>query len=180
MNAVGRALAMAMLACFILSAMPSAGPDDRIYLLHSDILYKNYQDPRAEVLVGHVKLSHKGCIMYCDSAKFYRDDNSFDAFGHVVMNQADTLTLNSDVLYYDGFDQLAMARYNVVLKHYDSRLFCDSLDYDRLYNLGYFFQGGKLVDKENTLTSEWGQYSPATREAPICWSAPSSATKGAR
>ena len=81
------------------------------------------------------------------------------------MNQGDTLTLTSDVLYYDGFDQMAMARYNVILTHRESRLYCDSLDYDRLYDLGYFFQGGKLVDKDNTLTSEWGQYSPGTREA---------------
>ena len=138
----------------------------RINLIHADELYYNQRVHReAQVLVGNVRFRHDDVILTCDSALYYEGSNSFDAFGHVVMNQADTLILNSDVLYYDGFDQLAMARYNVVLKHYDSRLFCDSLDYDRLYNLGYFFQGGKLVDKENTLTSEWGQYSPATREA---------------
>jgi len=81
------------------------------------------------------------------------------------MNQADTLTLVSDVLFYDGTAQLAQARYNVILTHRKSKLYCDSLDYDRLYDLGYFFNGGKLVDEENTLTSEWGQYSPSTREA---------------
>ena len=142
------------------------GGGSRIILLHSDELYHNQRVNReAQILVGNVRFRHDDVILTCDSALYYEASNSFDAFGHVVMNQADTLILNSDVLYYDGFDQLAMARYNVVLKHYDSRLFCDSLDYDRLYDLGYFFQGGKLVDGDNTLTSEWGQYSPATREA---------------
>ena len=165
MNAVGRALAMAMLACFILSAMPSAGPDDRIYLLHSDILYKNYQDPRAEVLVGHVKLSHKGCIMYCDSAKFYRDDNSFDAFGHVKMLQGDTLTLVSDTLFYEGDNLTAKARGNVVLTHHKTRLHTNHLDYDRMYGVGMYMRGGTLYDDDNVLNSRWGQYTPSTHES---------------
>ena len=135
-------------------------------LLHTDELYFNQRiNPDAQILVGNVRFRHDGVILTCDSALYYEASNSFDAFGHVKMNQGDTLTLTSDVLYYDGFDQMAMARYNVILTHHESRLYCDSLDYDRLYDLGYFFQGGKLVDKDNTLTSEWGQYSPGTREA---------------
>lgn len=39
----------------------------------------------------------------------------------------------------------------------------DSLNYDRIYNLGYYFDGGTLMDEENVLTSEWGEYSPATK-----------------
>ena len=138
----------------------------RVVLLHTDELYYNQRiNPDAQILVGNVRFRHDGVILTCDSALYYEASNSFDAFGHVKMNQGDTLTLTSDVLYYDGFDQMAMARYNVILTHRESRLYCDSLDYDRLYDLGYFFQGGKLVDKDNTLTSEWGQYSPGTREA---------------
>ena len=137
-----------------------------VVLLHTDELYYNQRiNPDAQILVGNVRFRHDGVILTCDSALYYEASNSFDAFGHVKMNQGDTLTLTSDVLYYDGFDQMAMARYNVILTHRESRLYCDSLDYDRLYDLGYFFQGGKLVDKDNTLTSEWGQYSPGTREA---------------
>ena len=148
------------------SVKKGRGGGSRIILLHADELYYNQRIHReAQILVGNVRFRHDDVILTCDSALYYQNSNSFDAFGHVVMNQADTLILNSDVLFYDGFDQLAMARYNVVLKHRDSRLYCDSLDYDRLYDLGYFFQGGKLVDSENTLTSEWGQYCPATREA---------------
>ena len=145
---------------------PRKKSTSRIILLHSDELFYNQQlNPDAQILRGNVRFRHDDVILTCDSACYYEANNSFDAFGHVKMNQADTLTLTSDVLYYDGTDQMAMARYNVILTHFDSRLYCDSLDYDRQYDLGYFFQGGKLVDKENTLTSEWGEYSPATREA---------------
>ena len=69
------------------------------------------------------------------------------------------------MLLYNGLDQLARVRHNVVLTHRESKLYTDSLDYDRLYELGYFFEGGKLVDKDNVLTSDWGQYSPPTRQA---------------
>ena len=152
------------------ATMPSSPPrkqsDQRITLLHTDELYK---DPRVsrtgQVLVGNVRFRHEGVIMTCDSALYYEASNSFDAFGNVKMNQADTLTLVSDVLFYDGADQMARARYNVILTHRQSKLYCDSLDYDRLYDLGYFFNGGKLIDQDNTLTSYWGQYQPSSREA---------------
>ena len=103
--------------------------------------------------------------MFCDSALFYEATNSFDAFGHVRMRQGDTLSLVGDVLYYDGLDQMARVRENVVLKHRETTLYADSLDYDRMYDLGYFFEGGRLVDKDNELVSDWGEYSPSTREA---------------
>ncbi len=103
--------------------------------------------------------------MYCDSALFYESSNSFDAYGNVKMRQGDTLSLTGDVLFYNGYEQLARVRHNVVLKHRESTLYTDSLDYDRLYDLGYFFEGGRLVDQDNELTSDWGEYSPSTREA---------------
>ena len=148
------------------SSKPRRQSDSRIHLLHADeLFFDKAKNPDAQILRGHVRFRHDGVILTCDSACYYEDNNSFDAFGHVRMNQADTLTLTSRVLFYDGADQMARARYDVVLTHRKSKLYCDSLDYDRLYDLGYFFQGGKLVDQDNTLTSEWGQYSPATREA---------------
>ena len=77
--------------------------DSRIHLIHTDLLYKTPRDGAAEILVGNVKLSHEGVYLDCDSARFYREDNSFDAYGHVKMVQGDTLSLTSDSLFYDGF-----------------------------------------------------------------------------
>ena len=164
---------VAFAAICILAAPPARRGNEKprqkgslIHLLHADELYFNQRINRdAQILVGHVRFRHDDVILTCDSALYYQQSNSFDAFGNVHMNQGDTLTLVSDVLFYDGSDQLARARYNVVLTHNKTRLYCDSLDYDRLYELGYFFNGGRMVDGDNTLESEWGQYSPPTREA---------------
>ena len=146
---------------------PRKKVDERVYLEHADRLsYDRYgRKPDAQILNGHVSFRHKGAHLTCDSAYFFEASNSFEAFGHVKMRQGDTLTLNSDYAFYDGNEQMARARRNVVLKHRGTVLYTDSLDYDRLYNLGYFFEGGKMVDKENILTSDWGEYDTELKEA---------------
>ena len=121
--------------------------DTRVYLVHADVLhFDQYENPDATILNGKVHFTHQGARLYCDSAYFYEASNSFEAFGHVRMYQGDTMSLTSDYAYYDGNEQIARARYNVVLKHKKTTLYTDSLDFDRLYDNAYFFEGGKMVD----------------------------------
>lgn len=144
----------------------TGGGDKRVHLVHADLLHMDERImPGVQILNGKVHFTHDGTILYCDSAYFYENTNSFRAFGHVRMIQGDTLTLTSDYAYYDGNDELAIARHNVVLKNRNSTLYTDSLNYDRAYSIGYFFDGGKLVDKTNTLTADWGQYDTETHKA---------------
>ena len=138
----------------------------KVYLLHSDILrFNKISNPDAQILEGNVSFRHDSVYMYCDSAYFYEAKNSFKAFGNVKMNQGDTLFLYGDWLYYDGNTQIAEVRENVRMENRQTVLLTDSLNYDRVFNLGYFFDGGTLMDEENVLTSEWGEYSPATKLA---------------
>ena len=138
--------------------------DDRVYLVHADVLhFDQYKNPDATILNGKVHFTHVGARLYCDSAYFYEASNSFEAFGHVKMYQGDTLSLLSDYAYYDGNEQMARARYNVVLKNRNTTLYTDSLDFDRLYDNAYFFEGGKMVDGQTTLTSDWGEYNTKTK-----------------
>ena len=137
-----------------------------IVVRHADkITYDEALMPGVQIFVGNVEFFHDGVILKCDSANFYQESNSFAAFDHVNMRQGDTLSLNCDYLFYDGNSQVAQARYKVVLKHRKSTLYTDSLDYDRLYSMGYFFEGGRLVDGTTNLTSDWGQYDAQTRQA---------------
>ena len=143
-----------------------AQQDKRIYLVHADNLhYDQFRNDGAQIVHGKVHFRHVGANLYCDSAHFYELTNSFEAFGHVKMIQGDTLSLVSDYAYYDGDAQLAQARHNVVLKHRKTTLYTDSLDYDRLYSFGNFFEGGKMIDGKTTLTSDWGEYHTDTKMA---------------
>jgi len=137
----------------------SANNDDTriIELRQADLLFKR-KDSEAQILKDHVVLYHQGATMECDSAYWFEKENIFEAFSNVRMNQGDTVFAYGDYLHYDGNLQLAKLRYNVRLEDKRATLFTDSLDYDRMLNLGYYFDGGLLVDEENELTSFWGQY----------------------
>lgn len=138
----------------------------KVFLLHSDVLkFNKEKNPDAQILVGNVKFRHDSAYMNCDSAYFYEASNSFEAFGKIKMQQGDTLFIYGDWLYYDGNSQIAMLRHNVKMINRETELVTDSFNYDRLYNLAYFFDGGTITDADNVLTSDWGEYSPATKEA---------------
>ena len=140
--------------------------DGRVYLIHADeLFYEQWRNNNAQVLRGNVQFEHEGARLLCDSANFFDETNSFEAFGHVRMYQGDTLSLVSEYGYYDGNEQLMQALQNVVLKHRETTLYTDSLYYDRLWNMGYFQEGGKMVDKTTTLVSDWGEYHTDTKLA---------------
>lgn len=139
---------------------------ERIVLRHADHLrFAEGEANGAKRLSGHVALAHAGMVMHCDSALLYDLSQTFDAFGKVRLVQGDTLTLTGEKLHYDGGTQIAEMRHNVVMTHRDQKLFTDSLNYDRLYDTGYYYEGGKLIDGQTTLTSDWGEYHTDTRKA---------------
>lgn len=141
--------------------------DQRIYLVHSDELKYdvNGPTPDAQIAKGHVQFRHQGAHVWCDSAYFYQESNSLKAFVHVRFKQGDTLSMNCDYAYYSGYTQMLQARRHVVLRHRNQVLNTDSLNYDRLYNSAYFFEGGTLTDGNDKLVADWGQYNMSTREA---------------
>ncbi len=146
---------------------PKGKKDDQIHLLHADRLYYNIRIRRdAQILVGNVAFEHDGTLMYCDSALYYQDTKSFDAFDNVRMKQGDTLSITGDILRYDGIEQKArVSGHEVLLKHHQTKLYTDSLVYDKMYGVGYFPDRGRLIDQGNQLTSDYGSYTPSTREA---------------
>ncbi|MDE5550136.1 MAG: hypothetical protein K2I99_02100 [Bacteroidaceae bacterium] len=155
--------------CVLFASQPEDQPrrksSEEVKLIHSDVLYKNHRDVRADVLVGHVKLYHDGMYLDCDSARFYKEENTFNAYGNVKMMQGDTLTLTSDTLLYDGPMMQAHARGHAVLTHKDTKLVTTVIDYDRLEGVGFYPQHGTLYDEDNVLNSDYGQYTPALNEA---------------
>ncbi len=145
---------------------PREKTKDKVHLVHADNwIHDQFAHPDAQCFSGKVEFLHGGLRMFCDSAVLFQTTNSFEAFGHVKMLQGDTLSLTGDYLFYDGETQIAQIRHHVVMTHRNSVLLTDSLNYDRLYNVGYFFEGGKLIDGENTLTSDWGEYYTSTRKS---------------
>ena len=137
-----------------------------VYLEHSETLsFDEQRLPDAQILIGNVIFRHDSALMYCDSAYYYEKNNSLDAFGHVRLEQGDTLQGFGDVLYYDGNAKIARFRNNVKLIHTHTTLTTDSLNYNRPKDIAYYFTGGTIRDSVNTLTSVWGQYTLGNHQA---------------
>lgn len=153
-----------LLVCLLSCA--AAGAQDRVYLEHSETLnFDQARIPDAQILRGDVRFRHDEALMFCDSAYFYEQTNSLDAFGRVRFVQGDTLQGFGNVLYYDGNSKIARLRGNVRLIHRATTLTTDSMNYSRTQDLAYYFSGGTIRDSVNTLQSRWGQYHPSTSQA---------------
>ncbi len=100
-----------------------------------------------------------------DSAYFYPVDNAFDAFGHVLITQGDTLHIYSDKLRYEGNTKTATLTDNVKMVDKDATLTTNHLTYNTASRIGTYTNGGKLVNKENTLVSKNGYYFAYSRDS---------------
>ncbi|GAB2987134.1 hypothetical protein GCM10027049_28800 [Mucilaginibacter puniceus] len=100
-----------------------------------------------------------------DSAIFYRDENRFEAFGHVNINQGDTLNIFADKLDYNGNTKIAILTNNVKMVDKDATLTTNYFVYNTATRYGTYTGGGKLVNKDNTLTSKNGYYFANSRDA---------------
>lgn len=144
---------------------------DKIFLEYADSLYRpENQLEEFQIVKGSVKFRQGGTWMFCDSAYYYPQKNSMIAFGHVEMQQGDTLFVYADKLNYDGQSRSATlnrgpSRNKVILKNRKVTLTTDSLDYDLVGDRGWYTTGGILQDDVNNLTSMYGEYSPSSKEA---------------
>ena len=145
---------------------------DKIFLEYADSLYKlnTHDTVEKQILKGDVKFRQSGMWMYCDSAYYYPELNSIDAFGHVKMEQGDTLFAFADKMFYEGDIHLAKLKNGeteekVRLINNDVTLTTDSLDYDLANEIGWYTEWGTIDDKVNTLTSKEGYYYTDTKDA---------------
>jgi lipopolysaccharide export system protein LptA len=101
----------------------------------------------------------------CDSAVFYKERNYFEAYKNVRINQGDTVNIYSDFLNYDGNKKLAQLTSNVRMVDATSVLTTNTLDYFMTPKIGKYYNGGKIVNQEVTLTSKNGWYFAFTNDA---------------
>ena len=145
--------------------------DERIYLDHADSLYYDeFRKHDTQIVRGNVKFRHRGSTLYCDSAYFKQQENTFQAFGHVRLLQGDTLEVRCDTAFYDGradADMVHAQHHVVVIHRKTSELRTDNLILDQKFNVIYYDEGGNFTDKAKgmTLSSDWGKYNLDTKEA---------------
>src|SRR5690242_19542985 len=111
-----------------------------------------------QILVGNVKLKQERSLFDCDSCIINNRLNTFEAFGHVHINDADTANVYSDYLQYLIGKKVAYLKGNVILTDGKGTLTTPELEYDVETKLGIYKNGGKVVNKKTILTSREGYY----------------------
>ena len=153
---------LAMTVC-----IPKAYGQKKVKLKQADVARGGIKDGvRIDRFIGNVIFVQNNTTIYCDSAIFYKSKNSVEAFGKIRITEGDSVTVTSSALTYDGNSKTAYLRRNVVFTKLGiATLHTDFLDYDRKKNEARYFNGGKLVDSTNTLTSKKGYYDIHTNMA---------------
>ncbi|MDR2520905.1 MAG: hypothetical protein LBC54_03050 [Bacteroidales bacterium OttesenSCG-928-I14] len=137
-----------------------------IYMDHADSTFFSKKiNPNIHIIKGNVLFHHGNTHLHCDSAYFYAKNNLLEAFSNICINQGDTLHIYGDYLIYEGTTGLVKINGNVRINNRNITLLTNNFNYDKNINLGYFFDGGTLVDSLNELTSTYGQYSLDTKNA---------------
>ncbi len=132
-------------------------PGQRVDLLKSEsvTVQRTSQGP-VTILRGDVALRNREGTFYCDSARWWRKDDRFLAYGHIRYRGKQGVRLSSSTLDYS--QGVAFLRGQVVLEHEGQVLRTPSLRYDTELEQGTFQQGGDIESPDGRLTCRSGKY----------------------
>jgi len=109
-----------------------------------------------QILAGNVKLKQGKSLFWCDSCVINNNTRTFEAWGNVRINDADTANVYANHLRYLIDKRYAYLDGGVRLTDGKGELTTPDLEYDMLTNLGTYKNGGKVINKKTVLTSREG------------------------
>lgn len=153
---------------WLLPASAQNAKDDStkvIHIIQSDKLNVITKDSvQLNRFIGNAIFRQANTLFYCDSALINRANNVLDAYGHIHINQADSIHIYGEYLHYEGNSKVATLRDNARLTDNKIVLSGPELEYDMNARIGTYTQGGKLVNGSSVLTSQEGYYYADTKD----------------
>ncbi len=141
-------------------------PGTTIIIIQADRY--NFQDKDSSgkfiSLAGNAKVQQERTFFDADSIVLNQKENYLEAFGHVHINDADSVHTYADYLKYYGKDKKAFLKNNVRLTDGKGTLTTNDLDYDVGIKMGTYHNGGKIVNQKTTIVSRDGYYYGDTRD----------------
>ncbi len=114
---------------------------------------------RFDRLINNVVMEQNRTTIYCDLSILLQKTEFCRSLWKGSITEGDSVTITARKLEYDGETRIAKLRENVVfVKLATATLYTDHLDYQRDDNMAFYYNGGKLVDSVNVLTSRKGYY----------------------
>ncbi len=117
-----------------------------------------------QILAGNVRLKQNTSYFYCDSCVINSNTKTFEAWGNVHINDADTANIYSSHLRYFINKKLAFLDGGVRLTDGKGTLTTPDLEYDMTTDIGIYKHGGKVTNKKTILTSKEGYYYAGLRD----------------
>jgi len=127
-------------------------------------LIKLNDSTQLQILAGNVRLKQNNSYFYCDSCVINNNTNTFEAWGNVHINDADTANIYSSHLRYFINKKLAFLDGGVRLTDGKGTLTTPDLEYDMTTDIGIYKHGGKVTNKKTILTSKEGYYYAGLRD----------------
>jgi lipopolysaccharide export system protein LptA len=136
-----------------------------IFVRNAESLSYDQEKNNAKVLRGNVVCEHEGALLYCDTALIYENENRMVATGHILITKGDSIRVTGDKLFYEGRTRIATLENNVKCIEKDMTLTTNLLTFDVGRSIANYYNGGTIVNKQNTLVSTNGHYYSASKEA---------------
>jgi lipopolysaccharide assembly outer membrane protein LptD (OstA) len=117
------------------------------------------------VLYNGVVARHEGMKLESDSAHYDTEENSFTAFGNIIITLTDTTLIFGDRLLYDGDTRIVdIWDDTVVLVDGRTHLIANHITYERNRATAYYTEWGRGTSENRVLISRQGQYNSERKE----------------
>ena len=129
-------------------------------IIHADRLGFSKKDTSNPIQygAGNVAAQQNKTLFYSDSAVLNQKVKTFQAYGHVHINDADSTHIYGDYMRYHFDTKMAYMQKNVSLTDGKTTLTTQELQYDLNQKIGTYNNGGKVVNGSSVLTSKEGVY----------------------
>lgn len=117
-----------------------------------------------QALAGNAAVKQGNTILKGDSIVLNANTNIAEVFGHVHINDADTVDTYADYLKYLGKDRIAYLKKNVKLTDGKGTLLTNDLEYNLATGIASYKNGGKVLNGKTVLTSSDAVYYSDTRD----------------
>jgi len=116
------------------------------------------------MLAGNAIVKQGNTILKGDSIVLNQSTGMVQVFGHVHINDADTVNTYADYLNYNGNTKTAYLKKNVKLTDGRATLYTDDLDYNIETGIANYQHGGKVINEKTVLTSNNATYYSDTKD----------------
>ena len=147
-----------------LNPIQDNGLKSRIELMRADSLIGDNSISRTQTFLGNVIFLHRGVKLGCEKAIHNQSSNFIEAYGKIIINQGDTLTIVGDTLLYDGNTRFARVYgKQVILRDKKVSLKTTKINYDLNRDQAYYPVPGSIVQDSSRLSSKEGYYNTKTK-----------------